>query len=285
MISVVTLARNKLDVTRRCLPSWLGFTGVEMDVVVVDNGSDDGTRDWLEGEFAPRAAKTGVEVRIIPHSENVGCSTARNEALDAARGEFVAFFDNDVHMRSRGLLAAFAAELGGDPRVAMVGPKLVYPTPPHDIQCAGVGVTRTGRVCFLGRGEPRTAPEFNEPRDVQCMISACCMARRAEVVAAGGFDEAFNPVQFEDFDLCYRLRERGQVLRYRPDQEIYHFESVTTQGTPGLANPEIVIRHGLLFKRRWRHRFEGEDGPPDSAARWRPLPPQPLEAIGALETL
>lgn len=284
MISVVTLTHNKLAVTRRCLASWLATEGVAWEAVVVDNGSTDGTAEWLD-EFRATAARRGVDVTILRNGRNVGCSTARNQAIAEARGELLAFVDNDVALRSRNWLSRFRDILEFDRRCAMVGCKLFYPFAPYDIQCAGVGISRTGRVLFRGRGEPREAPAYNEPREVQCLISACCAARTAEIRAAGGFDEAFNPVQFEDFDLCYRLRERGGTLRYEPGVEMYHVESSTTQGTPGLANAEIVIRHGLLFKRRWKHRFAVEDGPADEETRWRETPARPFEAIGELPLL
>jgi GT2 family glycosyltransferase len=103
--------------------------------------------------------------------------------------------------------------------------------------------------------------------------------RRAQFVESGGFDAAFNPVQFEDFDLCYRLREKGWQCWYLPAIEMYHVESVTTAGTAGLANTRNVIRNGMLFKQRWRHLFEQEDGPADADTRWRPIPPTDLAAI------
>lgn len=283
MISVVTLTHNKLAVTRRCLSSWLASEGAAWELIVVDNGSEDGTVKWLDN-FRDLAARRGVAVTVLRNDRNVGCSTARNQGIAAARGDLLAFVDNDVALRSRRWLARLRAVLGADPRCTMVGPKLVYPFPPHDIQCAGVGISRTGRVLFRGRGEPRDAAEHDTPREVQCLISACCLARADEVRAVGGFDEAFNPVQFEDFDLCYRLRERGGVLRYESGVEMYHFESVTTQGTPNLVNAEIVVRHGLLFKQRWRHRFAAEDGPTDVETRWRQVPTQAFDRIGELPT-
>jgi GT2 family glycosyltransferase len=252
--------------------------------VVVDNGSTDGTVEWLDA-FRGTASARGVPVSVIHNRDNVGCSTARNQGIAAARGNLLAFVDNDVALRSRDWLARLRAVLGAEPRCAMVGCKLVYPFPPHDIQCAGVGVSRTGRVLFRGRGEPREAPDFNAPREVQCLISACCVGRADAIREAGGFDEAFNPVQFEDFDLCYRLREQGATLRYEPGVEMYHFESVTTQGTPSLVNAEVVIRHGLLFKRRWRHVFAAEDGPADAETRWREVPSRAFGTIGDLPVL
>jgi len=268
LVSVVTLTHNKLEHTRRCLPSLLGTAAEPWELVVVDNGSTDGTPAWLAG-FKRTAEGAGVAVKLIRNDRNAGCSTARNRGAAAGAGARLVFLDNDVALRSRRWLAALGATLAADRAVAAVGPKLVYPLAPHAIQCAGVGISRSGRVLFRGRGEPRDTPAFNVKRDVQCLISACVMVRRDAFEEAGGFDEAFNPVEYEDFDLCYRIRSRGHRIVYDPSVEMYHFESVTTAGTPALPNTGLIIRHGLLFKQRWRHMFANEDGPADEETRWR----------------
>lgn len=281
MTSIITLTHNKLAVTRRCLPTWLSGHDSDIELIVVDNGSDDGTPEWLKN-FQKESVAAGVPLILICNAENAGCSTARNQGLAEASGDKVVFLDNDVAPRTRGWLKKLKEALLADKRRVLVGPKLVYPFPPHLIQCAGVGISRTGRVLFRGRGEPGDRPAWNEPGEVQCLISACWVGHTEVLREAGGFDEAFNPVQFEDFDLCYRLKERGGRLWYEPAVEMYHLESVTTQGTPTLANAEIVIRHGLLFKKRWKHLFEKEDGPADAETRWRKVELPPLEELGDL---
>jgi GT2 family glycosyltransferase len=285
--SLLVLTHNKLACTRRCLAAVARDSRVDdpWEMVVVDNGSTDGTRDWLEREFSPLAAARRLRLRVIANDRNAGCSTARNQAIAAATGRYFAFLDNDVCPRTRDWLPRLAAVCEAHPGVAFAAPKLVYPAPPHRIQCAGVGISRRGHVCFRGRGEPRDDPRFNRPGPVQCLISACLLARADLVRAGGGFDEAFNPVQFEDFDLIYRLRQQGWQAYYQPEVEMYHFESVTTQGTATLANPAVVVRNGLTFQRRWRQLFAHEDGPAEEECRWKPLPPTTLEEVHDLPLL
>jgi len=218
---------------------------------------------------------------MIRNPGNIGCATARNQGANAAAGSYLTFVDNDVALRCTDWLPALAARLD-EAQVAMVGPKLVYPYPPHNIQCAGVGISRGGRVQFRGRGEPRMDARFTREEPVQCLISACCMVRRSAFEQAGGFDPAFDPVEFEDFDLCYRIRERGDRIVYVPSVEMYHFESVTTAGTTSLPNTRLIILHGLRFKERWRHRFSNENGPADTETRWRKLALPTFETVGAL---
>ena len=270
--SVITLTHNKLEVTRKCLATLLGTRQANWELVVVDNGSSDGTREWLES-FQTDAADHGVSVQLLFNDTNIGCSTARNQGAELAEGRLLTFVDNDIALRSSQWLNKLARPIQEDSGIAMTGPKLVYPLPPHRIQCAGAAVAPTGRILFRGRGEERTEPRFNKRTEVQCLISACFMVERDAFKNAGGFDEAYNPVEFEDLDLCYKIRAAGKRILYLPEVEMYHFESVTTAGTPSLPNTALIVRNGLLFKKRWKHMFEYENGPDDEAARWKKLPP------------
>ena len=280
LISVITLTRNKCAVTRRCLPTLLHSDYAPWELIVVDNGSNDNTHHWFH-DLKSEAAARDVPVTVILNPPDTGCSTARNQGIEAARGELIVFTDNDVALRSRAWLTRMARCLADEPDVAMVGPKLVYPSPPHDIQCAGAAISPTGRPQFMGRGEPRDDPRFNTARDVQCLISACIMVRHAILDELGGFDEAFNPVQFEDFDLCYRFREQGHRIVYLPDIEMYHLESTTTAGTPSLPNTRVIVQNGLKFKRRWNHMFKTENGPPDPETKWKQIEGVRIEQIEA----
>lgn len=279
--SLITLTHNHSRVTQQCLPPFLVHSGTGWEWIIVDNGSTDETPAWLLS-FQKTAARHGVDVTLLLHPLNRGCSTARNQAVHLARGRYLIFTDNDVTIRSRGWLQGLLRELDADPTIGMVGPKLVYPVPPHPIQCAGVGISRRGRVQFVGRGEPRDDPRFAVRREVQALISACIAVRRELFDQLGGFDEVFNPVQFEDLDLCYRARSRGWRLLYVPTVEMYHLESVTTAGTPHLPNPALVVRHGLLFQQRWAKMFSTENGPSEEDTRWRHMPPTDVDHLGAL---
>jgi GT2 family glycosyltransferase len=284
MVSVITLTHNKRQVTQKCLTSLLESTGIDWELIVVDNGSTDDTLAWLDG-FSGQAANRGVTLTVLPNPDNVGCSTARNQGAAQARGSKLVFMDNDVALRSPGWLADLSQAVDSLPGAVVAGPKLVYPFAPYNIQCAGVAISPAGRVQFRGRGEARTKPEFTRQREVQCLISACWLQDRGAFETAGGFDEAFNPVEFEDFDLVYRMRQAGGRAYYVPGIEMYHFESVTTQGTASLPNTYLIVKNGLLFKKRWRHMFAHENGPPDSECKWRRIDTRPFEAIGELPLL
>jgi len=270
LVSVIMLTHNKARYTRAALESLLPTRGVRLEVIVVDNGSTDGTPALLRG-LEPVFRERGAALRWRVNRSNVGCSTGRNQGLGMAGGEYCAFMDNDVLVPDPRWCERLVATLEEEPDAALVGPKLTYPFPPHWIQCAGVGISPGGRVQFRGRGQPRETRQFNERREVQCLISACVLFRRRLYEQIGGLDEAFDPIEFEDLDFCYRAREAGGRCIYEPAVEVHHWESITSEGTPALPNTYLIIKHGMLFKKRWRHMFEKECGPPDSECRWVPI--------------
>ena len=283
MTSVIIVSYNKAAYTRACLDRVLDArerAGDEpIELIVIDNGSDDGTLEAL-AEVEARTRDMDVDFTVIGNDSNVGACTARNQGLEVARGERIVFMDNDVLVRTVGWVGGFRQALEARADAAIVGAKLLYPFEPYAIQCAGAGISRSGRVKYLGRGEPRETEEHSRPHEVQCLISACWMMKREIYDRLGGLDEVFNPAQYEDFDLCYRAREAGYTVWYEPGVEMYHFESVTTDDSVDVNYKYVTIKNGLEFKRRWAHMFAEEAGPPDSETRWADLETRPIEVTG-----
>lgn len=279
-VSVLILAHNKAAYTHRTLEALLRSSLRPFQVVLVDNGSTDET----PGVFAAFQAKARTEnlaVETLAFKENLGAVVARNRGMERMNGAYWVFLDNDVSVRTRGWLEKLRAVLQADPKAGVVGPKLVYPLPPHDIQCAGAAVTPGGQVEFCGRGRPRADPAFAKPRDCQTLISACWMMPAAVAKQVGELDERFSPVQFEDIDYCYRIREAGYACRYEPGVEMYHFENVTTGRTGSLNYPYLTVKNGLKFKEKWKHRFSKENGPPDKEWKWAHIPTVKWEDVDA----
>jgi O-antigen biosynthesis protein len=284
-ISILILAHNKSAYTRRCLESLPSSSLRPFEAVLVDNGSTDDTPALFD-DWQSRAETAGISVRRVRLETNVGAIEGRNAGMEKMRGRYWVFLDNDAVVRTRAWLEKLRAVLEEDASIGAVGPKLVYALPPHDIQCAGCDVTNKGRVIFRGRGAARTEAEFNARRDCQTLISACWMMRADVARAIGPLDARFSPVQFEDIDYCYRIREAGFRCVYEPSVEMYHFENVTTGRTAALNYPYLTVKNGLKFKEKWQHRFSREDGPDDAAWNWAAIATVTLDDVPAtLETI
>ncbi len=277
--TVIVVSYNKRPYTELCLRGMLEATPSPEQIIVVDNGSSDGSVVFLEDDFAEQCRAHGTEYVLIANSDNAGACTARNQALKVTNGDYIAFCDNDLGVRSHNWLATLADTLEQYPEVGIAGPKLLFAHAPYDIECAGVGISPNGRVQYFGRGQSKDSPQSCEPKTVQCLTSACWLMRRELYEQIGELDEIFNPAQFEDFDYCYRAREAGWEVFYQPAAEMYHFENVTTAGSQDFNFKYITIKHGKLFKDRWQHMFATENGPPDADCKWLDITIKSIEEI------
>ena len=276
-VSVLILAYNKSAYTRRCLQSLFASSLRPFEVVLVNNGSTDDT-ETVFSEFEARAGGDRIAVTRLK-LENLGAIVGRNRGMERLSGKYWVLLDNDVVVRTRSWLEKLRAVLDADPKAGIVGPKLVYPVAPHNIQCAGCTVTRGGQMIFRGRGESREHPDFNAPAQCQTLISACWMMRAGDAGRVGKLDEQFSPIQFEDHDYCYRMKELGLTCRYEPSVEMYHFENVTSARTGTLNYPYLTVKNGMKFKHKWRHRFSVENGPDDKDWSWADIPTVSLDAV------
>jgi GT2 family glycosyltransferase len=280
-VSILILAFNKSEYTRRCLQSLFSSSLRPFEVVLVNNGSTDDTEQVFD-EFASRAAADNVAVTRLK-LENLGAIVGRNRGMERMSGKYWVLLDNDIVVRTRSWMEKLRAVLDANASVGVVAPKLVYPIPPYNIQCAGCTVTRGGQMIFRGRGSSRETPDFNQPAQCQTLISACWMMRADDAKRVGKLDEMYSPIQFEDHDYCYRMRESGLSCRYEPSVEMFHFENVTSGRTGALNYPYLTVKNGLKFKNKWRHRFSAENGPDDKEWSWANIPTVSLDSVA--ETL
>jgi O-antigen biosynthesis protein len=281
LLSLVIVGHNKGERSARCLDSLLESTWRPLQVVFVDNGSTDRTREILE-EYAPAAAAAGIQFSSLRLPQNTGSIVPRNLALPHCSGAYIGLLDNDVILRTRNIFEVLVQFLDTHPDAGIVTPKFLYPVPPFRIQCAGGGVTREGVCYLLGRGAERDDPAFNHPVDLAWAISACIVMPAAVVRRLGPMDESLSPTGFEDTDYCFRCRSHGLQVVYVPGAEIYHAENTTTFGTRTVRIHAAMRRNQWVFKKRWRHLLP-------ASPSVRDLPPihirQPMTPIWALRDL
>jgi len=218
--SVVIVTWNGLRHLRRCLPALAGQTGVEFEIIVVDNGSTDGTAEWI-AEAYPRTVLKRLE-------SNHGFSEANNLGFGLARAQLIATLNNDAVPDSDWLHKLVQAA-NEHPEAGSFGSRIVLDRDPNIIDSAGVVTDVLGIAWDRHNAEPVGIDAAGE------IFGACAGAalyRKALLDEIGGFDPAFF-AYLEDVDLAWRARWLGWTARYVPEARVVHAHSATgTEESP-----------------------------------------------------
>jgi GT2 family glycosyltransferase len=193
-----------------------GSTGQgDVEIILVDNGSRDGSVEFVREQFPA--------VRLLALDENLGFTGGNNRGVAEARGEWLAFLNNDT-VADPQWLARLGHTLASDPAIGLVTSRIVYMDDPMTIDSAGDGYLRAGGAFKRGHGQPATRYEAAGPVFGAC--GAACMIRRTLFETLGGFDPAFF-MAFEDVDLSYGVQLTGHDCRYVPDAIVHHAGSAS----------------------------------------------------------
>ena len=187
-----------------CLDSLAAQTLAPAEVVVVDNGSSDGSAELASG-------RPGV--RVVELGRNLGFAAAANRGIGTVETESVALVNTDIVLAAD-WLERMQAALGSAPDVGAVACKMVDFEDPSVLYDAGDVLRRDGVCEQRGRFE-RDDGSFDEPGDVFAASAGAALYRRGAVLDVGGFDERFF-LYLEDVDLGLRLRLAGWRCRYEP---------------------------------------------------------------------
>lgn len=251
MISAVVVNHDGARHLERCLGSLAPPPGEEVEAIVVDNASGDGSRELVRRLFPA--------VRLLELPENVGFGAAVNHGAAAARGDSLLLLNNDAWV-AEGCLAALAARLAAEPGLAWVAPRLCYPDGrPQTVWFPDVGLAGEAVQRVRNRLEGRAWNHGVLARGLQALLgpgwytAACALLRRAAFEAVGGFDDGYF-LYFEDSDLCVRLRRAGWRLAQEPAARAFH---ALVRGRRG-GRVEVEYRRSQLrYYGRHRPRWEG----------------------------
>lgn len=221
-VTIIVPTRNRVDLLRTCLDGVAAADYPQVDVIVVDNDSDDAET------LAYLAALDPARHRVLRHSGPFNYSAINNRAAAQAQGRLLCLLNNDVEMIAPDWLAIMARQaLRAD--VGAVGARLLYPD--GRIQHAGV-VIGVGNAAghahrFVHPDEEGYFRRHALPQFTAAVTAACLLVQRERFEAVGGLDERNFAVAFNDVDLCLRLNQRGWQSLYEPRATLIHHESVS----------------------------------------------------------
>ena len=238
---VIIINWRQPAMTVECVQAVRQMTAANVDLLLIDNGSGDGSVEQL------RQALPAVPLLALP--ENVGFAAGANRGLVRAlrQGFDYALLLNNDAFPADDMLARLLDETAPD--VALLSPKIFYEEVPQRIWFAG------GRQhpCLLemrdtGRGEP-DGPRWAASRDVDYLLGTGLLVNLEAAGQVGWLDERFF-MYYEDLDWSIRLRQAGYRLRLVADAHLYHRVSSSAGGVDSPLHRYYLARSSVLFFRR-----------------------------------
>lgn len=245
-VCVIVLTWNQHELTLDCLDSLsaLDYPADRIQVIVVDNGSTDGTVGAIYERYA--------SVIVLENGENLGFAEGNNVGIRQAlkgNADYIMLLNNDTAV-DPSMLNELLAVIEADPGVGIVGPKMLYFDEPDRIWCAGNKFDwHSGESVRLQAEEPdlgAETPATEElPREAD-FITACAICLRRQVIEEIGLLDPRFFIYYEETDWCMRARAAGWKILYVPRARMWHKVSAA-MGTTSPATAYYMSRNVLLF--------------------------------------
>lgn len=222
-VTVIILNWNGERYLEASLQSLRQQTFSKIEVILVDNGSTDGSLELVAKQFP--------EVQIMPLHSNMGFSAGNNVGLRHARGQYVALLNNDTEVAPH-WIEQLADTLDQHPEIGFCASKMLLHDQPHLADACGDFYSIEGIAGKIGHMEP--AHRYNDQREVFGACAGAAIYRRSVLEELDGFDEDFFLVH-EDSDVSYRARLLGYRCLFVPTAVVRHHLSATLGGQSDTA--------------------------------------------------
>lgn len=213
--SIIVLSWNGLPYISKCLSAICSQISRHSEIILVDNGSSDGTVPFVCSHFP--------SVRVIENASNMGVSNGWNIGINHSKGKLIYFINQDVYLKD-GWLNEMRNAMKCNEKIGIAGCKLLYPGE-RIIQHAG------GRINFpqfltthIGLGELDIGL-YDKENEVDYVTGAAFCVKNAVFKKIGTFDPIFFPAYCEDLDFCLRARFSGFKVMYIPNAIAIHHHS------------------------------------------------------------
>ena len=253
--SVIVPLYGRFDFVESQMLEWARDPAIGREVELVYVVDDPGIMDAFAEEAAVLHRLYGVAFRVVDGIVNRGFSGANNLGAEHSRGDVLVFLNSDAFPRQPGWVRELCDLLAADPTIGAVGPRLL--TANGGIQHAGMRFQWLPEFGIWanvhpGAGLDPALDPATGPTDVPAVTGACLAVRREDFARVGGWDTGYVIGDFEDSDLCLKLRALGRRIVYQPAVELTHLErqSFALLGG-GEFRQQVVLVNALRHQGRW----------------------------------
>lgn len=247
-VSLIIPTRDRLDLLKPCIDSLLATDYPELEIVIADNDSvEPETNHYLQ------QLQSWHNCRVVKVPGSFNYASINNIAVASASGQLLGLLNNDIEAKDSGWLKAMVSHLL-TPGIGAVGAKLLWPN--GMVQHGGVITGLNGVAGHIGNNWFKDDPGYfginHLNRRVSAVTAACLLCTKQNYIDVGGLDSVWLQVNFNDVDLCLKLRERGLHILWTPDAQLLHHESASRgsdQLNPQKSGRSARETHALL--QRW----------------------------------
>jgi GT2 family glycosyltransferase len=219
--------------------------GFRIEVLVVDNGSQDGSGSEVKKRFP--------FVRLIENDKNLGFARAVNQGLQKASGRYVLLLNPDTQVKN-GAIERLMSFMDAHPKAGISGAQLLNSNGSKQNSIANFPSLATELLNknLLRWLSPERFPgkerNYSEPIEVDSVIGACMMVRREALDQVGFLDEDYF-LFLEETDWCYRMKKAGWKIYHNPQVEVYHFQGKSAEAERKRAKVEYYRSRYHFFKK------------------------------------
>ena len=231
-LTVIIPNFNGKHFIKQCLDS-LNIQNCLLEVIVVDNASDDGSQDYIK--------KCYPSLKLIENTENLGFAAAVNQGIKASNTDYVFLMNNDVVLE-RDCIHNLLECIKGDEKIFAASSKMLQYHDKTVIDDAGDEYTIMGWTKKVGNG--KSADKFQDKREIFSVCAGAAIYRRKIFDIIGLFDENFF-AYMEDVDISYRARIYGYTCIYCPKAVVYHVGSATSGSKYNAFKISLAARNNV----------------------------------------
>lgn len=239
-VSVVVLTWNNLALTQACLASLAASDYPDLELIIVDNASTDGSRTWLR-EYAQAQS----QAQLVLNDRNLGFAAGNNIGLARATGEFVVVLNNDTQV-TPGWVRTLLRHFERNPRLGLAGPVT------NNIgNEAKIDIAYDDRAQMLERAADYTLAHAGRVHPMRTSAFFCVMMRAAALREVGALCEDYGLGFFEDDDYCRRLEAAGWHIVCAEDVFVHHELSASFAKLPSAERQQLFDRNLALYESKW----------------------------------
>lgn len=223
-VSIVIVNWNGEQLLRECLSSLWKISYRNFEVIVVDNGSHDGSISYLRAQ-----ANVKKNLKVIEKKKNLGFAEGNNVGVKEAKGDLILFLNNDTIVE-KNFLRILVDAINKDKKIGAIQPKIYnYPETEY-LDSIGSYFINSGLLYHFGHNK-KDQKKYSRASQVFSLKGACMLFKREVLDAVGVFDAKYF-AYFEETDLCMRTWMEGYTIWYEPNAAIYHKGGQTAQRLP-----------------------------------------------------